>query len=85
MQQQHAKQKMSSLATLVSEYLNLELPKPANERLSDWAVETLSYEQVQYAATDAYACYALFNEIRKRFAQSKGLKCMYNNVFFLKY
>ena len=71
------KEKMSSLATLVEVYLQQDLPKPKNERLGDWAVETLSYEQVQYAATDAYACYALFCEIRRRFAQSKGTLSQY--------
>ena len=82
--QQHAKQKMSSLASLVTEYLNLELPKPSNERLGDWAVDALSYEQVQYAATDAYACYALLYEIRRLFAQSKGREytIMFNMFWF---
>lgn len=37
-----------------------------NERLSNWEAEKLTQKQIVYAATDAWACVQLWNELEKR-------------------
>ncbi|KAJ5291888.1 hypothetical protein N7478_001139 [Penicillium angulare] len=49
-----------SLSDQALEHLGLPLEKSEDVRCGDWTVP-LSYRQVQYAATDPYACICLFN------------------------
>ncbi|KAJ5096923.1 hypothetical protein N7456_007644 [Penicillium angulare] len=49
-----------SLSDQVLEHFGLPLEKSEDVRCGDWTVP-LSYRQVQYAATDPYACVCLFN------------------------
>ncbi|BGP51804.1 hypothetical protein JCM10450v2_007760 [Rhodotorula kratochvilovae] len=53
-----------SLAALVASVLHRDLPKPADTRTSGlWEVDTLSSEQVQYAASDAAASLAVAQQL----------------------
>lgn len=56
----------TSLAGLVHQYLRHELPKPVDDRLSDWEIVPLSASQQHYAALDAYSGYAIFEALRAR-------------------
>ncbi|RDK40430.1 ribonuclease H-like protein [Aspergillus phoenicis ATCC 13157] len=49
-----------NLSEQVEEHLGLPLEKAEDVRCSDWTV-SLSYRQVQYAASDSYACICLFD------------------------
>ncbi|KAI1740336.1 hypothetical protein F4680DRAFT_116358 [Xylaria scruposa] len=51
--------KLRSLSTQVEQHLGLPLWK-GNVRTSDWS-RPLNWNQTQYAATDAYACFMLFH------------------------
>ncbi|KAI0548415.1 hypothetical protein F4679DRAFT_551070 [Xylaria curta] len=51
--------KLRSLSTQVEQHLGLPLWK-GNVRTSDWS-KPLNWNQTQYAATDAYACFMLFH------------------------
>ncbi|KAL2010046.1 hypothetical protein VTN00DRAFT_5853 [Thermoascus crustaceus] len=52
--------KLVRLTVQVEEHLGLPLYKEGDVRLSDWT-RSLNYDQVQYAASDPYACVCLFN------------------------
>ncbi|RHZ67920.1 3'-5' exonuclease [Aspergillus thermomutatus] len=49
-----------NLSEQVEEHFGLPLAKDDDVRCSDWTA-ALNYRQVQYAATDSYACLCLFN------------------------
>ncbi|KAF4213343.1 hypothetical protein CNMCM8980_000667 [Aspergillus fumigatiaffinis] len=49
-----------NLSEQVEEHFGLPLAKDDDVRCSDWTT-ALNYRQVQYAATDSYACLCLFN------------------------
>ncbi|RWQ98585.1 hypothetical protein C8Q69DRAFT_505211 [Paecilomyces variotii] len=52
--------RLVNLSLQVEEHLGLPLDKDDDVRRSDWT-RPLDYSQVQYAATDPYACLCLFN------------------------
>ncbi|CAG7921023.1 unnamed protein product [Penicillium olsonii] len=59
-----------NLSDQVEEHLGLPLDKNEDVRCGDWT-RTLNYQQVQYAATDPYACVRLFHVMEaKRKAMS---------------
>ncbi|KAK4483340.1 hypothetical protein RD792_010526 [Penstemon davidsonii] len=49
-----------SLSTLTEMIICKQLPKPNKIRLGNWEVEVLSKEQLNYAATDAYVSWYLY-------------------------
>ncbi|KAJ5727164.1 hypothetical protein N7493_004984 [Penicillium malachiteum] len=53
------------LSDQVEEHLGLPLEKIEDVRCSDWT-RPLNYQQVQYAATDPYACIRLFNIMEQK-------------------
>lgn len=58
--------KLVKLSEQVEEHFGLPLLKDGDVRCSDWT-RFLNYDQVQYAATDPFACICLFNTMdRKR-------------------
>lgn len=54
-----------SLAGLVLNQLGKELEKTVDVRCSNWAHEKLSQQQIVYAAADAYAGLAVYNNLQK--------------------
>ncbi|EEA25817.1 hypothetical protein EYB25_003053 [Talaromyces marneffei] len=54
-----------NLAQQVEELLGLPLRKDSDVRKSDWT-KPLDYAQVQYAASDAYACICLYNTLEAK-------------------
>ncbi|GKZ38978.1 hypothetical protein AbraIFM66950_011607 [Aspergillus brasiliensis] len=54
-----------NLSEQVEEHLGLPLEKAEDVRCSDWTV-SLSYRQVQYAASDSYACICLFDTMNAK-------------------
>ncbi|KAJ5092089.1 hypothetical protein NUU61_006959 [Penicillium alfredii] len=57
-----------NLSEQVEEHFGLPLEKTDDVRCGDWA-RALNYRQIQYAATDPYACHALFHAMElKRLA-----------------
>ncbi|KAJ5938218.1 hypothetical protein N7454_004560 [Penicillium verhagenii] len=54
-----------NLSNQVEEHLGLPLEKSDDVRCGDWT-RPLNYRQVQYAATDPYACISLFNVMDKK-------------------
>ncbi|KAJ5358768.1 uncharacterized protein N7496_011181 [Penicillium cataractarum] len=54
-----------NLSEQVEEHLGLPLEKSEDVRCGDWA-RSLNYRQVQYAATDPYACICLFNIMEQK-------------------
>ncbi|OOQ90822.1 hypothetical protein PEBR_02755 [Penicillium brasilianum] len=54
-----------NLSDQVEEHLGLPLEKTEDVRCGDWA-RSLNYRQVQYAATDPYACICLFNIMEQK-------------------
>lgn len=53
-----------SLASLTKHYLGATIPKSNRTRLSDWGRSTLSNEQIQYAAYDAYLGRHIYEKMR---------------------
>ncbi|KAK8492785.1 hypothetical protein V6N12_046823 [Hibiscus sabdariffa] len=53
-----------SLAALTEELICKELPKPKKIRLGNWELYPLSKEQLQYAATDAFASWHLYEILK---------------------
>ncbi|KAE8688412.1 Werner Syndrome-like exonuclease [Hibiscus syriacus] len=53
-----------SLAALTEELFCKELPKPKKIRLGNWELYPLSKEQLQYAATDAFAAWHLYQVLK---------------------
>ncbi|KAE8725940.1 Werner Syndrome-like exonuclease [Hibiscus syriacus] len=53
-----------SLAALTEELFCRELPKPKKIRLGNWELYPLSKEQLQYAATDAFASWHLYQVLK---------------------
>jgi len=51
----------NSLATLCSRVLGRSLTKPSALRISNWEASPLTYDQLSYAATDAYAGLRVFD------------------------
>jgi len=51
------------LAALAKDHLNISLNKSSHIRRSDWSADTLSQEQLQYAALDAYVGALLFAKL----------------------
>ncbi|PWY77209.1 ribonuclease H-like protein [Aspergillus sclerotioniger CBS 115572] len=54
-----------NLSEQVEEHLGLPLEKVEDVRCSDWTV-SLNYRQVQYAASDSYACVCLFDTMNAK-------------------
>ncbi|EAW11841.1 3'-5' exonuclease [Aspergillus clavatus NRRL 1] len=54
-----------SLSDQVEEHFGMPLEKDGNVRCSNWAT-ALNYRQVQYAATDPYACFRLFDTMNTK-------------------
>ncbi|KAJ5312246.1 hypothetical protein N7508_003076 [Penicillium antarcticum] len=54
-----------NLSDQMEEHFGLPLEKNEDVRCGDWA-RALSYRQVQYAATDPYACIRLYNVMEKK-------------------
>lgn len=52
------------LASLTETLVCKELLKPHRIRLGNWEVRPLSKEQLQYAATDAYASWHLYHVLK---------------------
>uniref|UniRef100_A0ACD5ZSP3 Uncharacterized protein n=1 Tax=Avena sativa TaxID=4498 RepID=A0ACD5ZSP3_AVESA len=57
-------QKRWSLAALTEMITCKELPKPSNIRMGNWETSVLSKQQLQYAATDAYISWYLYEVLR---------------------
>ncbi|KAG8064164.1 hypothetical protein GUJ93_ZPchr0004g38420 [Zizania palustris] len=53
-----------SLASLTETITCRELPKPSNIRMGNWEANVLSKQQLQYAATDAYISWHLYEVLR---------------------
>ncbi|KAK4435835.1 Werner Syndrome-like exonuclease [Sesamum alatum] len=53
-----------SLSTLTEMLTCRQLPKPNKIRLGNWEVEVLSQEQLNYAATDAYISWYLYQALK---------------------
>ncbi|KAK8448383.1 hypothetical protein SEVIR_7G039000v4 [Setaria viridis] len=41
-----------------------ELPKPSNIRMGNWEADVLTKQQLQYAATDAYISWYLYEALQ---------------------
>ncbi|CAN1334269.1 3'-5' exonuclease [Linum perenne] len=52
-----------SLKALAETLVSKELPKPKKVRLGNWEVKFLTKQQIQYAATDAFASWQLYQVI----------------------
>ncbi|OIW14684.1 hypothetical protein TanjilG_33026 [Lupinus angustifolius] len=52
------------LASLTEKLLSKQLKKPSKIRLGNWETPTLSKEQLEYAATDAFASWYLYQAIK---------------------
>lgn len=53
-----------SLSMLTENLICRQLPKPSKIRLGNWEVEVLSKEQLNYAATDAYVSWYLYQVLK---------------------
>ncbi|KAM7511845.1 hypothetical protein LguiB_010720 [Lonicera macranthoides] len=53
-----------SLASLTETVICKQLPKPAKIRLGNWEASVLRKEQLQYAATDAFASWYLYEALK---------------------
>ncbi|MBA0664458.1 hypothetical protein Goklo_004455, partial [Gossypium klotzschianum] len=53
-----------SLAALTEEFICKELPKPKKIRLGNWELYPLSNAQLQYAATDAFASWQIYQVLK---------------------
>ncbi|XP_073125450.1 3'-5' exonuclease [Henckelia pumila] len=53
-----------SLSMLTEHLICRQLPKPSKIRLGNWEVEVLSKEQLNYAATDAYVSWYLYQVLK---------------------
>jgi hypothetical protein len=62
-----------SLAGMVENELELELPKPEETRCSNWETFPLTKEQLYYATQDVMAGYLLFQKIILRWKQNRGI------------
>jgi hypothetical protein len=62
-----------SLAGMVENELELELPKPEETRCSNWETFPLTKEQLYYATQDVMAGYRLYEKIIQRWKQKRGL------------
>ncbi|CAL0328039.1 unnamed protein product [Lupinus luteus] len=66
----HAKRKLGGatqnwgLASLTEKLLSKQLKKPSKIRLGNWETPILSKEQLEYAATDAFASWYLYQAIK---------------------
>ncbi|XP_044257076.1 Werner Syndrome-like exonuclease [Tribolium madens] len=61
-----------SMEKLVTFLLKMTICKDNKVRMSKWHVSPLSKEQLDYAATDAYASLVLYNELKKREEQKEN-------------
>ncbi|KAH0956288.1 hypothetical protein HN011_006778 [Eciton burchellii] len=62
-----------SLAAMSLEYLNIEMDKIIEVRCGDWDVDSLSDEQVAYAACDALASIIIYHKIKEKEKQKYSL------------
>ncbi|KAK8484146.1 hypothetical protein V6N13_100297 [Hibiscus sabdariffa] len=69
-----------SLAALTEELICKELPKPKKIRLGNWELYPLSKEQLQYAATDAFASWHLYQILKSLPEAVKDLADRSENV-----
>jgi len=53
-----------SLASLTEMITCKELPKPSNIRMGNWEADVLTKKQLQYAATDAYISWYLYEALQ---------------------
>lgn len=65
----HANRKLGGdhkwgLASLTEKLLSKQLKKPNKIRLGNWEAPVLSKEQLEYAATDAFASWCLYQAIK---------------------
>lgn len=60
----------TGLASLSKEYLGIEMDKKAAVRRSDWNADTLTEEQIAYAAGDAIASVLIYDQVRKSLLQT---------------
>ncbi|CAN1334267.1 3'-5' exonuclease [Linum perenne] len=60
-----------SLKALAETLVSKELPKPKKVRLGNWEVKFLTKQQIQYAATDAFASWQLY-QVLKELADTKN-------------
>ncbi|XP_058181002.1 3'-5' exonuclease [Rhododendron vialii] len=56
--------KMWSMASLTEKLICKQLPKPGKIRLGNWEADSLSIEQLQYAATDAFTSWYLYQSLK---------------------
>ena len=68
----------NSLKPLLKEYLNIDINK--SEQLSNWANDTLSDSQKEYAINDVKYLYHLWDKLRMEL-ESKGLEEIANKCF----
>lgn len=54
----------TGLASLAKEYLGIEMDKKSSVRRGDWNADTLTEEQVNYAACDAFASVLIYQQVR---------------------
>lgn len=52
------------MASLTEKLICKQLPKPGKIRLGNWEADNLSMEQLQYAATDAFASWYLYQSLK---------------------
>ena len=69
------------LKTLCASILQREMSKEIHVRCSDWEVETLAPEQVQYAAADAYASREIFLKFHERFEADTPIRAWAEQYF----
>lgn len=59
----HSLPSPKSLAALCVQYLGIEMDKILEVRCSNWNVDSLTDEQVSYAAHDAYAAVLVYQQV----------------------
>lgn len=65
------------------EHVNLQLKKPSNIRLGNWEALPLSEQQLEYAATDAYASWYLYQVNTNRLLMYCYNSMPLNVVFYI--
>ncbi|KAL2991458.1 hypothetical protein AAZX31_11G259500 [Glycine max] len=74
----HANRKLGGdhkwgLASLTEKLLSKQLKKPNKIRLGNWETPVLSKEQLEYAATDAFASWYLYQKVTDRSGEVDGV------------
>ncbi|XP_046487671.1 exonuclease 3'-5' domain-containing protein 2 [Neodiprion pinetum] len=63
----------TGLAALCKEYLGIEMDKNAAVRRSNWNADSLTKEQINYAASDAFAAVLIYHQMLNRAQQQRSL------------